>query len=385
MQNTRRLTLLLLSIVFVSCGTPDRDELPEDVRNLENLTVLSTDDIPPLELQPEATFGSTDTVIIGQLGDVVADDRGRVYLTDRSQKYIHVFASDGSYLARLGGEGRGPGEFMFPGNAAVISDRLFMQDVMLSRMNVYDLNAMENARSFVLNPKNTGQYPELEGYSARQFLVANDSTMVVRFSRGGAVPTAEEPADVLFYRMDPDGQIEGEQILRLPDMQYLTTTIDGQFRASFFSFNPNSLIALSGESTIYTADNREFLIRVYDLNGTYRKAIYAPYEAPLLDQDDLVEEYDNEMHKKMIRESALPERWPVLRSMRVDEENRLWISLLNANSDSSEWWVISDSGEILGRFTLPAEESLQAIRDGNIYVRSSRKNEADIVIRYGVL
>lgn len=54
--------------------------------------------------------GENDEVLFGVIGQVLADDQGRLYLLDSQLNQVHVYSPDGTFLSALAGEGDGPGE-----------------------------------------------------------------------------------------------------------------------------------------------------------------------------------------------------------------------------------------------------------------------------------
>ena len=65
-----------------------------------------------------------DDVVFGQIGGMVVDDDGRLYVPDLQARQIAVFSSSGEFLRNLGREGEGPGEFREPSGLVVLSDGL---------------------------------------------------------------------------------------------------------------------------------------------------------------------------------------------------------------------------------------------------------------------
>jgi hypothetical protein len=66
--------------------------------------------------------GEDDEVVFGTIGEIVRDSRGNSYLLDNQLSQVHVIASDGRYVAAIGGEGEGPAEFRMASGVALLSD-----------------------------------------------------------------------------------------------------------------------------------------------------------------------------------------------------------------------------------------------------------------------
>ena len=83
-----------------------------------------------IELIEDLVIGSEDNANerFGDRVSVGVDDQGRIYVADTDNHRIQVFDADGTYLATLGRDGQGPGEFEFPRTIAVAGDRVFVGD-----------------------------------------------------------------------------------------------------------------------------------------------------------------------------------------------------------------------------------------------------------------
>ncbi len=85
---------------------PDAPSCPRCTISIDTLAVLGTPDGP----------GS----LSGIPSMVRVDSKGRYWVFD-PQTQIRVFAADGVFLQGVGGHGRGPGEFVYPGDAFPVS------------------------------------------------------------------------------------------------------------------------------------------------------------------------------------------------------------------------------------------------------------------------
>ena len=71
-------------------------------------------------------------------GLAVDGETGRIYLTDTLRHAVEILDARGRPLERWGERGEGPGEFNFPTDVALASDRVFVLDAMNFRVQVFD-------------------------------------------------------------------------------------------------------------------------------------------------------------------------------------------------------------------------------------------------------
>lgn len=316
------------------------------------------------------------------MGSVTVDETGRVFITDLDQHTIHVFESDGRYVTRLGGEGRGPGEFLSGPTLEEVSKRLYAFDHMQLRVSVFSPDSLTVSYTLNLNPKNMDRIEELTGFSSFPWIFfRNDDTFLACFSQplyinpGKPEYNLEDEKYLKCYLMDAKGRITDGKILEVRDTRYLTATVKkGDFSIGVFRhFATRPLLTLSEEDQIYSAWSEDFLIKMYDSKGKYLRAWYYPYQNVRLTKKNAILHANSEHSKNVIIRNldALSETWPALNSMQIDDENRLWISTIVEDFDVYEWWVLEESGELLVKFTWPRNKDIEVVKNGHIYTRET--------------
>lgn len=116
MNDYSKLFIICFVPMLLGCSASQVDErnIPEEIRNLEHLTVYQRPEHPDtLTLHREQAFGNTDSILIGGIGDLAVDSLGRVFIGDVQKQLIHVFEPDGGFITQLGRVGNGPGEFTY--------------------------------------------------------------------------------------------------------------------------------------------------------------------------------------------------------------------------------------------------------------------------------
>lgn len=79
-----------------------------------------------------------DEYLIGNPRSIAVNSEGTIYVLDRQVPVIRAYAPDGSFIANVGREGGGPGEYNSPGAIAVLpDDRLMVRDPQNGRVTLY--------------------------------------------------------------------------------------------------------------------------------------------------------------------------------------------------------------------------------------------------------
>src|SRR5688572_5056976 len=106
----------LAAVALNACTTAERPPAAEAVRTTADTAAgvphVSNAGAPaPWRLEPVATMEDAGGEPFGRLTGVAASDAGEVYAADALAKRVYRFAADGRFVAALGREGGGPGEF----------------------------------------------------------------------------------------------------------------------------------------------------------------------------------------------------------------------------------------------------------------------------------
>lgn len=75
-----------------------------------------------------------------ELGGLQVDSRGKLYQAERRTLTILVYGPGGQPLDTLGGEGKGPGEFVGINGMALRSDTLYVFDRNMARLTLFDIS-----------------------------------------------------------------------------------------------------------------------------------------------------------------------------------------------------------------------------------------------------
>ncbi|MEX0905883.1 MAG: 6-bladed beta-propeller [Balneolaceae bacterium] len=415
-MNTFKISLLLVCIFISGCkqetSTISKVEIVEQENNDEETNdeenPSASDSLKDLEFIREATYGSTDDVIVGIMGPFAVDENERVFMIDRGQTTVHVFKVQGSYLKSLGSQGRGPGEFMAvtPHTTITIhSDLLYITDLAEAhlqfpyRMHEFLLEDLTFSRTIDLLAENKAEFEELEGYYPKRRFPLDDGTFLVSYHRS-ANEYRDGESSIYYVVQDRTGAIISGPVLKQKDQTILTAEVTDTplpyTAIHSFPFHGKSVLTVSGENNLYAVNHtEEFKIDIYTPQGEHVGKIEQSFANIPFNRNETLDYYEktNYGHRlgegvalRMIREAEnLPETWPAIEDMLIDDENRLWISTIVDDFDVYEWWVLENSGDLITKFTWPRDEPIEVVRKGFMYTRETDEETGlQQVVRYRV-
>jgi hypothetical protein len=147
-------SLLALIATAVACSEPLeladwRIDVPPGTRVIELPAV-------PLEERNAASVQLVDDLVLG--GDsndqealffrplaIVATENGRMFVADRGDSRVVMFAPDGTYSGSFGREGQGPGEFGRMAGIAAVGEHIVIEDAGNQRVSLWTMNGVHVA------------------------------------------------------------------------------------------------------------------------------------------------------------------------------------------------------------------------------------------------
>ena len=381
---------LLPLFLFLACSVDQPTQLPDHIIDLENLTVHSVDAEPTKNIQFEQkqTFGDTDDVFIGRFSSISVDEAGRVYIADGQGLSIKVYEPNGQLLTQLGREGRGPGEFLNLSNIQVNGIKVFAYDSNQQRAVVFSTDSL--TYNYTVNIANNRQdFEELQDAYLSGYYVRNDNTFLFRFTRYSH-PGNLSDWDIygntgLYYLLDKDGQVDSEKLFEMKYSNEVIIPAGGMSLGRPVDFYGKSLTALSNDDYVYAAWSEDFLIKVYNPKGDYERAFYYGFETIPLTVSSARDSGTNELIVESMSSMELPDRWPALDDMFVDDENRVWVSVITGDRTAYEWWVLDEFGELQATFTWPGNSEIKKVMRENLYtLETEEETGLQMVVKYQI-
>jgi hypothetical protein len=384
---------LFLCVIGNGCTSNDlMPEVPEYIMELENLTVYQTDSkiSTILSFKQDAIYGDTEDVFIGNIRDIAVDDIGRVFIADPTIMVVHAFDTDGQYIGQLGREGRGPGEFSNIRSLNVHRNRLYAYDPSQYRMHIFTLHDLTGEKTVNL-AENRGSFSSLAGTMPwiQDVYVRSDDTYIATFLFENKSPALQnwENYEVmgLFYQLNNSGRITGELFEFKSETRTRYPIRNVAFDMLFEPFFGKTLMVVSSDNYIYLAMPDNFMIKQLSPNGAYHQSFFYPIGKLPISKETAIEAELAELYINEIQNLDLPEFWPVVTDMKIDNQDRLWIAITAEDMSVLEWWVLENTGESITRFEWPRSKPIQVIKNDHIYtLETDEETDLQQIVRYRI-
>ena len=387
-------------ILLVSCSEKPQTELPQELTLFENIEVYSAEkSADSVILIRDREFGEIEDVLYGSMGEFTVDNSGRVYIEDGGwgSRSLHVYNPDGSYFKKIASEGRGPAEFLSLSNLQYRSGHILFSDSQLQRMMLFSTSWMEEPKTALYNPLKWKSNQEISGKRLIEFNLESENSIIGAF-QDNPHPDNAGRRKKLYYRMNSDLEIISDKLIELKAKEFVHSKKvqdlgDTQVRLmKRFPFSERHFFIQGNRDHFYTVDSRHFLIKKHDSMGNFLSGFYYTFTPLEVRREDALKSAND--HTMSIAEDVeLPESWPAINSILIDDENRFWISTITKSDEYFQWWVLEESGELIAKFNWrgnrhqsPASLQDQVIvRNGYFYQREKKEeNDQVSVVRYKI-
>lgn len=310
-----------------------------------------------LRLGSAGTEGEAGPDEFGHIAAVVSDSRGRIYVLESMAQEIRVFDSTGVFLQTIGRRGRGPGEFSMawalsigPGDTLTVLDDGAMR---------YSIFAPDG--TFIQSHRRT-----IVGYGSPRRGLLRDGSYIDWLQ---ASPDGRLGRRMFFYpvRYSPGF----ERVDTFPPFEY-TRDMVSNGRTLLFDFGGFVVAAVGAEGGIWFADSREYRVYRRELAGDTTLVFSLPATAVPLGEPERAYVRNRWAHRPEIRAEqleALPDVMPIVYGIVPDDAGHVFVFADVAGAPRGTVVdVFRDSGEYLGRMTLPVPIPLQPSRSPIVHV-----------------
>jgi sugar lactone lactonase YvrE len=311
--------LFFVSFTFLGSSHARQMETREGVRIIHNEKKGKWGDNPEVNLQLLRIIGGIEVedenMLINSPHDAVLDLAGNIYILDSSGNNIKKLNPEGEFVAHIGQQGQGPGDFSFPYSIDIDSaDNLYVLD-------------SGNRRIQILSPGGEmNKLIKLDKFRQNDVRVLDDGQFALGGrldARWGWAPESDKKEELpkLIDLMDGEGKIDRS----LGDMKdYGNRLLNWYANEIAFDVDP--------EGHFYTAFVYQNRIEKYDQEGR------------LIWQADRILDYDTKVLEKghINRPEGggiavqSPQMNTVSRSIGVDGEGRIWVLTMNRQMEPEE-------------------------------------------------
>ena len=405
LKHIRRTLAILFCLLLVNCegdSMPEYiqilDEIPQHIQEVENLTVYPGDAEPlySIELIPEQDFGADSGSWLAIIKDAVVNDNDHLIIWDVNTEgssfpppnRLNVFNQDGTFHTQIGGNGRGPGEFIMLMAMNTGNGNVYALDHTNQRLNVYNADDYSFERSTLIEQWNVHSHEEVEELGFGRLDIRNDGNHLTAFF--DRVPNSDRQRIFKLMLIDTDGNVLNPEPLEFPAGFTIRPQTTPPGPSLTLLFMGHTITALSRDMALYSAWTRDFLIKKHDANGVYQSAIYYPVTGLPFDLRDHTE--SSRYNIRDIRnafensDEELPETNVVLDDLIVDDENRIWAAVpMDPLRENYEWWILAPSGELLAKLQRPRNKTIFDIKDGYLYAKEiDEETDSEYVVKYQV-
>ncbi|MCC5904562.1 MAG: 6-bladed beta-propeller [Balneolaceae bacterium] len=372
---------------LAGCTTEGNLPLPEEIASLENLAVFPADLDPhhDISLTEITSYGDVDDVLLGSWISVAVDNQRRVCIADHQENVIHLYNSDGSYNRQIGRAGDGPGEFRQISQMRTDDHYLHVKDPTLQRITRFNIETFEVAGtvSVTVDSNQDGPVP----YSASFDLLPDGNYLMhMGMSFWQGYPESDAYRSKTGKILDTiSGNYRPGNVYTFQESEALVHREGRALMVISVPYKHNSVVEYHNGQIINGFSDR-FLLKFYNLNSQYQRAVYYPFPKIPLDRNVILGIYadTNEQMRDIIRQDNMPENWPAFDTFIVDDEGRIWVKMFTDDYDTSRYVVLENSGELLAEFNWPRENLIQQIKNGFLYTIEENEDGLRRIVKYEI-
>ena len=327
-----------------------------------------------------------DTILFGSISQIVVNGRGDIIVAEDNPFLIHSFGSDGTYLGPIGGQGQGPGEFLyFSGPVIGPADSVYLRDLMTNRILIYDPDDFFWVRTIEVENDGEKQVNSLIGVTENGLIVAMAPPPFLRSDDGSW--SINDGIHYELIKVNPSGNYEadlfgtvaaGEMIYNIQENRGLNFISVPFARTPFWAVGPDDILYYGWSDAIE--------ITLVSADRSTREVIsYGHDPVPISEAEMDEEQPEDALFREILAAHEPHESKPAFQTFVVDEMGRVWIKLSTGeDAVQAEWLILNRESQVVGSATLPVAVNLEVIRGGYAYGRYQERGEAPMVVVYEV-
>ncbi len=381
--------LAMIGMLLAGCSDGDAGRSGRTVRDSAGVRIVELAPFDDAELptwslaaEPEVEIGTLEGAEEYQLFQVSAALRlpdGRIVVGNGGTKELRLYDAAGRFVKRRGREGEGPGEFGAVGAVGIAGDSLYVFDVELARVSVFDLEGAFSRSYPVRVPGIAFPYP---------VGVLDDGGWVLVsgfvFSSQDIAAVVRDTSLVVHLRADGTA---ADTLGRFPTIEFFVWG-DGTLTTAANRAFGRSLASAVGARRVYLGDTERYEIAAYSPDGVLESVLRRTVPPrPVAAQD--IERYKEADRRRLVRpefrqqmerllaEMPYPDEMPAFGGLQVDALGNLWVSeFKRPAADSIRWTVYDEEARPIALAVLPVE--LEITQIGSEFVCGRREDDLGV-------
>jgi len=352
-------TLISISILSfdVSCGRQNA-VWQGKIEEKEGVVIVRNPKEPIYDesvfsLEPELSIGNQPAQsesAFSEIGNVIVDREGRIYVSDPKEVQIKVFDNNGAYLRTIGRRGQGPGELEAVTGLQIMDN---------GELAIFDMNTR---RITFYTP---------EGKFLRVLLT--DKIPATRLQLD-----AKRNFIASTYLLENLKAIT--EIKIFGDNQNFLQVLDTSEPANIFNpFLPYTDWRLAENGNLYLGYNKNYEIAIFNSEWQLTKKILKDYDPIEISSEEKQEALKKFHYPKNVK---IPRFHPAFSGFVVDDQGLIYVKTWNRAKGANAFYydVFDPEGRYVAK--IPLNWSLQICKGGRMYIIEENKEGFQIVKRY---
>ncbi len=153
-------------------------------------------------------------------------------------------------------------------------------------------------------------------------------------------------------------------------------------------FSREAIVRVGPDGRVYHAWTDTLGVRITSPDGRQAGGFALRAEGPEVSRDDVKRALDatgpQASQFRVALEAVVPPRWPVLRSLVVDDRGRAWLGLTAREGEPSEWLVYHPDGRFAASAVLPPGTNVMRVQGGRLYAVQTDELDVPRLVAYRI-
>ncbi|HEX2095715.1 MAG TPA: sigma 54-interacting transcriptional regulator [Longimicrobiaceae bacterium] len=185
--------------------------------------------------------------------------------------------------------------------------------------------------------------------------------------------------------LDEDGSVRRDSLLVFPGEEFLIARKPGMVSVGPSPFGRRGVFGVGRDGRIYYGWTDTLGVEVYSLEGRRVGGFAGEADLPEVTRSDIEEEgADLGPEFRRVLEAEVPDTWPAVRSLVMDDRERLWVTLTGKRKKGETGMVFTPSGSLLASVSIPDDLEIRTVRRDRVYSVEKDENGVPRVVIHRV-